>query len=174
MMARARHEGQWTHEESIVKGSSQKNRAWVLILLVAAVIGLAVLGYTRFWNLQTVTYELRSCAQPLTEESTWAEVQAAACDPMDPGGVELVVSNEAEMVEPSEVDGSTFTFESMPINSPAPGLRMELEGPARTVVVADPDNERIHGAANGASSATSWSAYIGAGGPQHYWVLITP
>lgn len=173
-MARARHEALWTHDESTVKGKVQRNKPWVLILLMACIAGLAALGYTRFWNLQTVTYELRECAQPLTAESTWSEVQSAACDLVGPGGSRLWVVNEGEQVQPATVEGSTFTFERIPIHSPAPGLRAELDRPARTIVIAEPENEQIRRQMNGDSSGTSWSAHIGSRGPLHYWVLVTP
>lgn len=178
MMARARHEAMWTHQESTVKGSAQRNKPWVLILLVALIAGLAALGYTRFWNLQTVTYELRQCAQPLTAESSWADVQAAACEPVeqvDLRGTQLVVTNEGEQIQPATVEGSTFSFENIPIHSPAPGLRVDLDRPVSTIVIAEPDNEQIRREMNRLDSAgTSWSAHIGSRGPLHYWVLLTP
>lgn len=175
MMARARHEALWTHQESTVKGRTQRNRPWVLILLAALIAGLAALGYTRFWNLQTVTFELRQCAQPLTEESSWADVQAAACAPVDPGATRLWVANEGEQIQPATVEGSTFSFENVPIHSPAPGLRADLDRPARTIVIAEPENERIRREMNQLdAAATSWSGHIGSRGPLHYWVLLTP
>ncbi|WP_131105835.1 hypothetical protein [Ornithinimicrobium sufpigmenti] len=173
-MARARHEASWTHAEATVKGSTQGNRPWVLILCVALIVGLATLGYSRFWNLQTVSYELRECAQPLTDESTWEQVQAAGCDPVDPGQTKLWVTNEGEQIEPATVEGSTFSFDMIPIHSPAPGLRVELDGAAQSIVIAEPENQKIRRQMNGDRAGTSWSANIGSRGPLHYWVLVTP
>lgn len=173
-MARARHEALWTDAEATVKGSAQRNRPWVLILGVALIVGLASLGYSRFWNMQTVSYELRECAQPLTDESTWEQVQAAACDPVEPGQTRLLVTNEGEQIEPATVEGSTFSFDMIPVHSPAPGLRVELDRPMQTIVIAEPENQQIRRQMNGDASGTSWSANIGSRGPLHYWVLVTP
>lgn len=174
MMARARHEAQWSHQESTVKGKVQRNRPWVLVVLAAVIVVLAALGYTRFWNMQTVTYELRQCAQPLTAESTWAEVQAAACDPVAPGGSRLWVTSEGEQIQPAVVEESTFTFEMIPVASQAHGLRADLDSSASTVVIAEPENEQIRSQMNGDSAGQSWSVHIGSRGPLHYWVLVSP
>lgn len=173
-MARARHEASWTDAEATVKGSPQRNRPWVLILGVALIVGLASLGYSRFWNMQTVSYELRECVQPLTDESTWEQVQAAACDPVEPGRTRLFVTNEGEQIAPATVEGSTFSFDMIPVHSPAPGLRAELDRPAQSVVIAEPENQQIRRQMNGDAAGTGWSANIGSRGPLHYWVLVTP
>lgn len=171
---RARHEAKWSHEEARVKGRRQSNRWWIMLLGFALIVVLAALGYTRFWNFETVSYELRQCTQPLTAESSWAEVQDAACDPVPAGSNQLAVTIEREVAEPDTVEGSTYFFEMMPVNSPAPALRAELERPARTVVVAEPENEQIRRAMSGDASGTRWSASIGSRGPTAYWVLVTP
>lgn len=173
-MARARHEGRWTHAEATVKGSTQGNRPWVLILCVALVVGLAVLGYSRYWNFQTVSYELRECAEPLTAESTWAEVQAAACDPVEPGSIVLRATDKMEQIEPTTVEGSTFSFEMIPVHSRSNGLRVELQAPARSIVIAEPENEQVRREMNSDRPGLNWTANIGSRGPLHYWVLITP
>lgn len=173
-MARARHEGRWTHEEATVRGRTQVNRPWILILCVVLVVGLSALGYSRYNNFQTVSYELRECSQPLTAESTWEQVQQAGCRPVDPAGSQLVVFIEREIVQPGTVEGSTFSFDKIPLHSPAPGLRAELTRPARTVVVAEPENEQIRRQMRSDSTEQNWSANIGSRGPLHYWVLVTP
>lgn len=172
---RARHEGRWTHDEATVKGSRSRNRWWIMLAPAALIVILAAVGYTRFWNFQTVHYGLRQCNQPLSLESTWAEVQAAACDPIDPAGVQLTIRNEGqEVIEPSAVEGSTLSFDDIPVNSPAPAIRIELDRPAGAIVLAEPDHERIRRELNGDASGTSWSANVGSRGPTDYWVLITP
>lgn len=93
---------------------------------------------------------------------------------MDPGQTTLWVTNEGEQIEPARIEGSTFSFDMIPIHSPAPGLRAELDAAAQSVVIAEPENQSIRRQMNGDSAGTSWSANIGARGPLHYWVLVTP
>ena len=174
MSTRSRHEARWTHETSTVTGRKNKNRAWVLLVLAAVVIGLATLGYVRFMGFAPVSYELRECAEPLTEEASWAQVQAAACDPAADVGATVTLMRGSEAVAPDTVEDATLTWESWPVNSPEHAIEVDLDEPAQSVVIAEPDTERLRTALSPDASDTRWGGFIGGRGPTTYWVLITP
>lgn len=173
-MARARHEGRWTHEEATVRGRTQGNRPWILLLCVALIVGLSALGYSRYMNFQTVSYELRECSQPLSAESTWEQVQQAGCRPVDPVGTRLSAVVQQEALTPDAVEGSTFVFDEVAQHTQEHALRADLDRPARTVVVAEPEEQTIRRQMNGDRAGTTWTGHIGSRGPLYYWVLVTP
>ena len=51
---------------------------------------------------------------------------------------------------------------------------MDLDAPARSVVLAEPTNERVRRELSGDASDRRWTANVGARGPGSYWVLVTP
>lgn len=171
---RNRSEAVWTAEEARVKGRRNRNKAWVLVALVALGAFVIWLAWTRMLGVTDVTYELRTCRSPLGEESTWAEVQAAACDPAPVEGATLELVAGTSREAPASGTGSTWLFENVPVNSPENSAHLTLPEPAGTVVVAEPDNRQIRTAMSSDASGTGWSAYIGSRGPTSYWILVTP
>lgn len=163
-----------TKDGWIVHGKHQ-NSLWVPVV-IAAVIGVLVfLSYQRFMAFDTVTYELRYCSEPLTAESTWAEVEAAQCEPVDAAGTTFVLFEESSQHEPDTVTGSVFTFEDFPINSVAHVPRLVLTEGAETVVVAEPTNEQLRRPMRRYDvDGLNWGGYTGARGPSEYWILVTP
>ena len=143
MAQRSRYEAKWTHPEATVQGKQTRNKWWVIVLGFAAIMLISTTAMVRYMNFQTVGYELLQCAAPLTEESSWAEVQAADCRPMPVDGVELIHLQEGSVREPVRVEGSTIFVEDVPINSPAHALRLTLSNPVSSIVVAEPENERL-------------------------------
>ena len=163
-----------TKDGWIVHGTYQ-NRLWVPVV-IAAVIGVLVFGYyQRFMAFDTVSYELRHCSEPLTADSTWQEVEAAECEPVDAAGTTFVLFEERSQHDPSAVTGSVFTFEDFPVNSVAHSPQLILTEPAETVVVAEPTNEQLRRPMRRTSvDGLRWSGYTGARGPTEYWILVTP
>lgn len=175
MAQRARHEARWTHEEATVKGRGPGNRGWWTLALGFAVIAVvATLAFNRYMNFQDVTFELRHCQQPLTAESTWREVQAAACDPAPVGGDVLTMWHEGSQSSADATAESSWTFEDVPVNTVVNAMEITTAAPARSVVLAEPDNEQIRRALTSDTARTRWSANIGDRGPTTYWVLVTP
>lgn len=163
-----------TKDGWIVHGKHQ-NSLWVPVV-IAALIGVCVfIYYQGFMRFETVTYELRECSAPLTAESTWAEVEAADCQPVDAAGATFVLYEERSRHEPDTVTGSVFTFESFPLNTAAHSPELTLAEPAESVVVAEPDNEQLRRPMRRISSdGLQWSGYTGSRGPTEYWILVTP
>lgn len=174
MSTRSRHEARWTHKAATVTGRKAHNRPWVLLVLVAAIAVLATVGYVRFMGFTTVTYEFRQCQAPLDEQSDWSTVQAAACDPAPLDGAEIVLMRSSEAVAATRVDGSSLVWERWPLNSPEHSIEIELPGPARSVVIAEPEAERIRTELTKDASGTRWGGHIGGRGPTTYWILVTP
>lgn len=181
-MSRSAHEAHWTHADATVKGRSRGNTGWwVLLVAVAVVIGLAVFGYARWWSFQTVEYQTMQCSAPLTEDSSWSEVQAAGCEPVDVEGLGQVVvynqldrSDMSSQREPAAVEGAITRYDDVAVNSPAHYLELDLTSTAQTVVVAEPDNQTVRSAMSSDSSGTQWGTPIGSRGPTSYWLLVTP
>jgi hypothetical protein len=173
-MGRARHEAAWTDGDAIVKGRVGRNRAWVLVLLFVALALLSTLAFNRFMNFQDVTYQLRSCEAPLTQDSTWEEVQAAACDPAPAAGAELTLWAASHERPADATTGDSWVFEDVPVNTAQTSMEVRLPQPARSVVLAEPDNEVVRRELSPDASDRRWTANVGGRGPTTYWVLVTP
>lgn len=175
MAQRSRHEARWTHEQATVKGRGHGNRGWWALALGFAVIVVATtLAFNRYMNFQDVTFELRHCDASLTAESTWREVQAAACDPATIEGDELTMWHGGAQSSPDATGEMSWTFEDVPVNTVLNAMEITTSGPAESVVLAEPDNEHIRRALTSDTEGTRWSANIGGRGPTTYWVLVTP
>lgn len=175
MSARARHEARWTHEHATVRGRRQGNRGWVLIIAFAAVALMATVAYLEFMRFETVRYELRQCAQPLTEESSWAEVEAAGCEPLPlTGQASLTRVEGSSHHEPDSIEGSAWIFEGVPVNSPAHAIELVSPVAAEQGIIAEPTNETVRSELSPDTSGLRWSGFIGSRGPQEYWLLLTP
>lgn len=175
MSTRARHEAKWTHSDATVRGRRQRNRGWVLLLLFGGVIMIATVAYMELMRFETVTYELRQCDEPLTEDSSWADVQAAGCDPVTvTEAASLLQIESSARSEPDRVEDSTWVFDAVAVNSPAHSLELRSPFAAETGVIAEPTNEVIRNELNGDASGTLWTGYVGSNGPTEYWLLLSP
>jgi hypothetical protein len=174
MTSRHRFEASWTHPEASVRGRVRRNRAWVLALLFALVVVLATVTWSRMMNVSDVSYELRVCEQPLTAGSTWAEVQAAGCQAAPTAGAAVTLWAASDQQEPDVTSATAWTFHDVPVNTSATGVQVDLDAPARSVVLAEPTNERVRRELTGDVSGRRWTANVGARGPVSYWVLVTP
>jgi hypothetical protein len=175
MAQRSRHEARWTHEEATVKGGGHGNKGWwTLALGFAAIAIVATVAFNRYMNFQDVTFELRRCQAPLTAESTWKEVQAAACDPAPLEDEVLTMWHEGSQSPADATAESSWTFEDVPVNTVVNAMEIRTGAPARSVVLAEPENEQIRRALTSDAARTKWSANIGDRGPTTYWVLVTP
>jgi len=158
----------------IVHGRKPGN-PWVIPIGIILMGILIVMIYQRFMAFDAVTYELRQCQTPLTAESTWEQVRAADCEPLDAAGTQFVIYEGASRHDPDAVDGNKFLFDSFPINSVEHSVEMEFPFAAESVVIVEPENERVRRALSSVSSdGTRWSGYTGQRGPTHYWILLSP
>ena len=174
MATRHRSEATWTHEDALVKGNPRRDRAWVLIVLVALGAVVITLSWSRLMGIADVTYEYRICQEPLTKESSWEQVQAAACDIAPVGDARLTLWAEGDQQEPDVTGASSWTFEDVPVNTSATAVELDVTDPATSVVLAEPTNQQIRRALTGDAAGKIWSANVGARGPVTYWVLVTP
>ena len=167
-MTRTRDTSEW-----IVHGQHTR-RPWVMFVIVALIVAAVVITYMRFKNFETITYELRSCASPLTAESSWEEVEAAGCEPIDATGVTMTLFEEKSRHEPDLVEGGAFTFESFPINTPAQSFEILGTPPSGAGFLVDPGGDIIRRQISSNAAGTDWSGFTGDRGPTQYWVLFTP
>lgn len=174
-MSRARHEAAWTHSAATVRGRRNANRGWVIGLGFLAIILVSSVVYTRYLGVSTVTYELRQCREPLTEMSSWAQVEAAGCEPLAAtGDASVRVMEESSTLEADAVEGATWTFDDVPVNSPAHAVKVVTPLAGRTAVVAEPTNRRVRTELTSDAAGTRWTGHIGSRGPTEYWILLTP
>lgn len=175
MTLRSRHEARWTNPEATVKGRHAGRHGWVMLALGFAVVAVvATVAFNRYMNFQDVTFELRRCQAPLTADSTWQEVQAAACDVAPLDGDVLTMWHEGSQSSADSTTGSTWTFEDVPVNTVTNAMELRTTTPAASVVLAEPENERIRRELSADLEQTRWSGHIGDRGPTTYWVLVTP
>ena len=172
-MSRNRTEASWTHERATVKGR-RRDKWWVLLALIVALVVVVTLTWNRMMGVGDVTFELRHCAQPLAKDSSWEEVQAAACDPAPIEGTTLNVLLGLDPQEPVSTTETTWTFENIAVNSPENGLAVRTDEPVQSVVLAEPESQQIRRALTSDASDQRWNANIGGRGPTSYWVLVTP
>ena len=174
MTTRNRFEAAWTHPDSSVKGRVRRNRPWILALLFVVVVAVVVVTWGRMMNISDVTYELRVCQQPLDDESTWVEVQAAGCTAAPTDGTRVTLWAEGSQEEPDETTSTVWTFGEVPLNSPATAVQVDLSSPAASVVLAEPTTERVRRELTGDAAGARWTANVGSRGPETYWILVTP
>lgn len=175
MSTRARHEARWTHSESTVRGRGPRNRGWVLLLCFAAILLIATVAYMQLMRFETVTYELRQCEQPLTDSSSWADVEAAGCQPLAvTGSAGLLQIESSSRNAPDRVEGSTWVFDAVAVNSPAHAIELTSPVPAQSGVIAEPTNKVVRSRLSPDASGTLWTGFIGSRGPTTYWLLLTP
>lgn len=174
MSTRSRHEARWTDERSTVTGRGPRSKWWVLPILAAA-LPLTFYASWRVYNdIDTVTYEVRECTEPLTEDASWADVTAAGCEPVPAEAMSMVLMRGEEPVEPDRTEGSLLSWDEWAVNSPEHSVQLVLDDPAETIVIAEPTNEQVRTALTGDSADVRWGGFIGGRGPKEYWVLITP
>ncbi|GAA4867854.1 hypothetical protein [Serinicoccus chungangensis] len=176
MSTRSRHEARWTDERSTASGRLPRNQWWVLPVLLAGLALVLFVAWRVYNGVDTVTYEVRRCEAPLTEDASWSEVQAAACDPVDAAALpaSVVLMRGEEPVEPDLTEGALLTWEGWAVNSPEHSVQVRLEDPAQTIVIAEPTNERVRTALTPDAADIRWGGFIGGRGPTEYWVLVTP
>lgn len=174
-MARARHEAAWTHQDATVRGGAGGNRGWVMLAVGFAVIALlSIFAYNRLMNFQTVTFELQQCQAPLGEDATWADVQAAGCAPAPIAGDVLTMWHAGDQSRADAETGSAWVFEDVPVNTVVNSMQVDTAEPARSVVLVEPDKERVRTVLTGDSAGTRWSGYVGDRAATTLWVLVTP
>ncbi|MCA1780946.1 MAG: hypothetical protein ABR500_14075 [Dermatophilaceae bacterium] len=161
------------HDEWIVHGR-KPGQPWLIVVFFVAIGVLVVLAYQRFMAFDTVTYELRACQSPLTVESTWSEVEAAGCEPTEPGEVQVVLYEGTSRHEPATVDRAVFSFDRFPVNSTLHSVEIDGTPPTGAVLIAEPTNETIRQSMSGNVQGTTWSGFVGDRGPTQYWLLMTP
>ena len=174
MTIRHRNEAAWTHEDALVRGHPRRDRAWVLIVLAVLGVVVITLSWSRMMGISDVTYEYRVCREPLTQESTWSQVQAASCDVAPLGDARLTLWAQGDQQEPDVTAASSWTFEDVPVNTSATAVELDVSDPATSVVLAEPTNQQVRRALTSDTTRTTWSANVGARGPVTYWVLVTP
>lgn len=174
MATRHRSEAVWTAPEAVVKGRARQNRPWVLAALIIALVAVVVLTWSRTMGISDVTYELRTCAEPLDAGSSWAEVQAAGCVPAPTAGTRVTLWAEGDQQDADVVDDTTWTFQDVPVNTAATAIEVDLSDPATSVVLVEPGNEQVRRALTKDAPGLSWTANVGARGPTAYWLLVTP
>lgn len=157
----------------IVHGKKPGN-PWVIPVAIILMGVLVVMTYQRFMAFDSVSYELHTCQTPLAADSTWGQIESARCEPLDADGTELVIYEGSSRHAPDIVAGNTFSFDSFPVNSVEHSIQVQLPFPARSVVIAEPDNTRVRRALSSVQAGIQWSGYIGQRGPTRYWVLISP
>lgn len=165
--------GTRAREEWIVHGR-KPGSPWVIPIVLILMAVLVVMAYQRFMAFEAVTYELRQCQAPLTADSTWEQVQAARCEPVDAGSTVFSIYEGSSRHQPDLVEGSEFIFDSFPINSVEHSTDLVLPEAAESVVIVEPTNERVRRSMRGDAAGTHWTGYTGDRGPTHYWLLVTP
>ena len=174
-MARARHEAAWTHQDATVRGSAGRNRGWVMLAVGFAVIALlSIFAYNRLMNFQTVTFELQRCQAPLGEAATWADVRAAGCEPAPIDGDVLTMWHGGDQSGADDETESAWIFEGVPVNTVVNSMQIDTAAPARSVVLVEPDKERVRTVLTSDSVGTRWSGYVGDRAATTLWVLVTP
>ncbi|KUG58390.1 hypothetical protein AVL62_10780 [Serinicoccus chungangensis] len=175
MGTRSRHEARWTDARSTASGRLPRNQWWVLPLLLAGIALVMFVAWRVYNGVDTVTYEVRRCQEVLTEDASWSEVQAAACDPVDAVALpSVVLMRGEEPVEPDRSEGAVLAWDGWAVNSPEHSVQVRLEDPAESIVVAEPTNERVRTELTPDAADIRWGGFIGGRGPTEYWVLITP
>lgn len=165
---RSRDQKEW-----IVHGRKH-GQPWVIPVVLILMGVLVVMTYQRFMAFDSVTYELRQCQTPLTAESTWAQVQAANCEPLDTAGATFAIYEGASRHDPDVTEAHEFLFDSFPINSVEHSVDLRIPVAAASVVVGEPDNEQVRRALSPDAAGKHWTGYTGDRGPTHYWLLVTP
>lgn len=174
MAKRARHEARWTAEEAVVKGKVARNRFWVILLLFALIMALSAWAFGRRMNFQELEVQLRACAQPLEETATMAEVEAAGCEPTEVSTARLRLWHQSSPRDPVSAEGSVWRFQDVPIDTVANSVQLDLEQPARSVVMVDHDEGSVREQLTPDASDTRWTGVVGSRGSTSYWLLVTP
>ena len=159
--------------EWIVNGR-QRSRPWVIVVIVAVIAALVVLAYQRFMAFETVSYELRACTTPVDAQSSWSDIEAADCAPVSDDSVSVVLYEGTSRHEPSAVRGGQYSFGDFPVNTSAHSVEITGTDSMRTVLIAEPNEERIRREMSGNADGTAWTGFVGARGPTEYWLLMSP
>lgn len=174
-MARARHEAGWTDDRATVKGQVGRNRGWVMLAVGFVLIAfLSIFAYNRLMNFQPVTFELRHCQAPIEQGATWADVQAAGCDPATIDGDVVTMWSGSYQQAADSVSESSWTFDDVPVNTVVNALQVDTGAPAESVVLVEPDKESIRVVLSPDASRTKWTGHIGDRASTTMWVLVTP
>lgn len=174
MATRARHEARWTAEDAVVKGRVARNRFWVVLVLFALIVVVSSWAFATRMNFQDLQVQLQVCGEPLTEDATTADVEAAGCVPTDVTDEQLAMWHESARRDPVGTQGAVWQFEEVPINTVANAFQLDLAEPARSVVVLDHEAGTVRAALTPDAADTRWTGVVGSRGPTSYWLLVTP
>lgn len=174
MATRARHEARWTAEDAVVKGKVARNRLWVILVLFGLIAVISTWAFTRQLNFQDLQVQLQVCQEPLAEEATSADVEAAGCTPTDVTEERVRLWHQSSPRDPVSAEGPTWQFEDVPIDTVANAVQVDLPEPARSVVLFDHDGGTVRTALTSDAADTRWTGTVGTRGPTSYWLLVTP
>lgn len=163
-----------TDKNGWVVQDSHKNNPWAMVVIVVVIAVLVIVTYQRFMAFDTITYQVQACEQPLSDTSSWIDVEAAGCVPTSTAGMSFAIFEGGSRHQPDSVTDDSFVFDSYPVNSILHTTEFTSGEPAETIAIVDPVNEEIRTIMRGDRSGLDWSAYVGSRGPTEYWILITP
>lgn len=175
MAQRNRAEARWTHEEATVKGGpSTRNRLWAVLVLVAVAAVVITFTWRALYQIEDVTFEVQACEEPLTAQSSAAQVEAAGCAPMPVGDSTLTLIESGSWLQPDTTGASSWTFEGVAVRTSDKAVQLDLADSAQSVVLVESDTATVRRALTGDMSGHRWTANVGYGGPTTFWLLVTP
>lgn len=174
MAVRNRFESRWTSEDATVKGRRNRNGWWMIVLGIVGLVIVASLLYSNYQGFRTVSFQVHECEEPLEDDASWQDVEAARCRMAETDGHELSIRIASNMIEPDEVQQHAWVFQGYAGNSPANMVWFTSADRLDSAVVVNPEDQTVRRGLSTDASRLTWTGNIGAQGPSVYWILVTP
>lgn len=171
----ARHEAKWVDDP----GERPRKRfrwGWLVLLVIPAVIvGYFVAEHNNYWSYADVSVTTLSCEEPLGDDPSWDDMEAAGCAPTAIGD-QIRLLEGGRVVSDPVADGAIWTFPDTPTAFSTLSIDVELGEPAGRMflVNADPDPPEVGRELSGDASGTRFSSNIGQRNNTAYYVVASP
>lgn len=134
---KAWHEATWVDPDA----PQRKRRlswGWLWLLLIpAALIAFSVARFNDYWQYDDWTVTTYACAEPLTAEATWSDMEAAGCAQTAIPGSDVTLIDGGRPTEATDSDEAVWTFGNVPSGFSTSGLNVQLREPAGRVFLVD-------------------------------------
>lgn len=132
------HEATWVDDPDAGPRKKRWRTAWLWLLLIpVALFLLSIARFNNYWQYADYTVSTLACDQPLAQDPSWSDMEAAGCAQAAIPGAEVVLLDGGAPAENVETDGTTWSFPNMPSAFTTMGLNVLLQESAGRVFIVD-------------------------------------
>ena len=171
------HEATWTDPDE--KAGRRRFRwGWLWLLLIPlGLIFFSVGRANNYWQYDDFTVVTFSCPEPLSEDASWADMEAAGCAPNVIPGIDVRLLEAGRPSGEVITNGATWEFHGMQSAFSTLAINVYLEEPAGRVFIVDAaaSPPRVHREMTNSDEArTVFARNLGEIETLDFYVVVSP